>query len=375
MDKTTTKTNFDGKTHPSYRPLDYPKGLDHFLDTFPPEKRQEVHAAVVQARDEQLSAQKYVTDRMRQMDDLPHILYKYVPLHVLTDEGSQFPWTLRATQPAALNDVMEANIRTQTELGIDPDRYQAVLSASLKRIFGDDALTDDEMSRRRQRYGDPRVSTVIRDFLSRFVGVVSFSSDPLVITMWAHYAQNSGVVVGYKTAALRELGIDIKRVLYMELAPVYTPTRGDTVKLDFVDDERRRKDPRYAQTDADTPLIGPALDFIELRKDWRQLARLLFVKGKPWEYEKEIRLLVALQNTRALEDQSDIRVLDVPPGAIEGVYVGPATPTEAVAEIRRRVEDTTVRWSLKYTDSHAYRMQVTSTHRMRPRPATSRRSF
>ena len=34
--------------------------------------------------------------------------------------------------------------------------------------------------------------TTFRDY----VGVVSFSSDPLIPTMWAHYAENAGFVVG-----------------------------------------------------------------------------------------------------------------------------------------------------------------------------------
>ena len=74
-----------------------------------------------------------------------------------------------------------------------------------------------------RRYGDPRVSTIVREHLSRFVGVVSFSADPLIPTMWAHYAENSGFVVGYRTDAIRPRGVGLRRVLYMELAPAYWP--------------------------------------------------------------------------------------------------------------------------------------------------------
>ena len=88
-------------------------------------------------------------------------------------------------------------------------------------IFGADAFSADELERRKRLYGDPRVSTIIRAYLSRFVGVVSFSADPLNPAMWAYCAQNTGFVVGYRTSAMRTLGLDLRRVLYLELAPVH----------------------------------------------------------------------------------------------------------------------------------------------------------
>lgn len=130
------------------------------------------------------------------------------------------PLTLRATQPVALNDVMEGNITTLKDgSNIDRDQWYEMLGERLRRIFGDDSLSPEELERRKHRYGDPRVSTIVRNYLSRFVGVVSFSADPLIPTMWAHYAENSGLVVGYRTDALRSLGVGLRRVLYMELVP------------------------------------------------------------------------------------------------------------------------------------------------------------
>ena len=85
---------------------------------------------------------------------------------------------------------------------MDRDEWYSIVLGSLKEIFLDDAPSTEEMARRKNLYGDPRVSTIIRDYLSRFVGVISFSADPLIPTMWAHYARNSGFVVGYNTGAM-----------------------------------------------------------------------------------------------------------------------------------------------------------------------------
>ena len=86
-------------------------------------------------------------------------------------------------------------------------------------------------------YGDLRLSTFVQEYLNPLVGVVSFSTDILVPTMWAHYAQNTGIVVGYDTEALRGLGFELRPVIYSELAPTFRPSRGDGIRLDFVNRE------------------------------------------------------------------------------------------------------------------------------------------
>ena len=236
---------------------------------------------------------------------------------------------------------------------------------SVTSIFGEDAFTYQELQRRKNLYGDPRVSTIVRDYLSRFVGVVSFSSDPLILTMWAHYAQKSGFVVGYDTEFLQSLGEDLRRVLYLELAPSYTPTRDNMVRLEFVDEERRKEYEKDSDGKTGTPLLGSSVNILELRKDWRELSKVLFVKGHTWQYEQEVRLLVDLTKTHPPAQHCNvgygIHLLDVPTEAIQEVYVGFNTPEDKIGHIEEIVSVGRGKWKLKYTDSHAYRMQVTST--------------
>ena len=350
--------------YPSYDPRNYPVGLSEFVNTFPPERRAEVRAAVFDLHLRRKVEDAWVEEQVQGMLALPDIIYKYIPFQHLEDYG--LPTVLRATQPSSLNDVMEGNISTESHgKVVDRDGWYASILTALRNIFGHDVLSDDEMKRRKNLYGDPRVSTIIRDYLSRHVGVVSFSSDPLILTMWAHYSRNAGFVIGYNTDIIRELGVDLRRVLYVELAPAYTPTRDNIVRVRFVDEERRQQEIQVGESETGTPLLGKDVEFFELRRDWRELAQVLFVKGDTWQNEKEVRLLVDLQATSRSGDKDEngypVHVIDVPAEAIAEVYVGFNTPRSAIKKIREVVGFGEGRWALKYTDAHAYRMQVTST--------------
>ena len=334
--------------------------LDEILPTIPPERRAEVVAQLVAHVQKRERDSRWVNEQVRDMLDVPAIVYKYIPCCRLNDGC---PLTLRATQPVALNDVMEGNLSTYSaDRNMDRDRWYEMLGERLREIFGEDSLSREELERRKRRYGDPRVSTIVRDYLSRFVGVVSFSADPLIPTMWAHYAENSGFVVGYRTDAIGPLGMGLRRVLYMELAPIYWPERDDTVEVNFVDEERRKAYPEPKVI----PILG-SHDFLRLRNDWKSLCDLLFVKGDCWKSEREIRLLVDQKMTRrtakADPNGHEVCVVDVPADAIEEVYVGFNTPDWAVRKISEMVgnHESDREWKLKYTDSHAYRMEVTST--------------
>ena len=374
---TQDPTGITGKDrYPSYRLRDYPVGVDAFIETFPPHRREEIQRAILQLNLKDIADKRRIDRTMQEMVELPEILYKYVPYERL-DDG--FPKTLRATQPAALNDVMEGNVSTSMENKMDRDEWWTIISRSLRDTFGEDTLSDEELERRKRLYGDPKVSTIIRERLSQSVGVVSLSADPLIATMWAHYAHNSGFVVGYKTNMLRDFGIDLRRVLYLELAPVYMPTRDNVIRIRFVDEERRQQDTEAGRRRSGTPLISHDVELLELTNDAQQLAKLLFVKGLAWEYEQEVRLLVDLQRTSRPAPHDDppwpIHTLEIPMEAVEEVYVGFDTPTEQVKRISRIVDVGHGTWRLKHTHWHAYRLQVTSTSVYQRKPPPSNREL
>ena len=76
-------------------------------------------------------------------------------------------------------------------------------------------------------------------------------------------------------------------------------------------------------------LLGISTNLAEFGTDWKSLARLLLVKGMSWAYEKEVRLLVDLEQASDIgkEDTNGwpIRVIEPPPEAIREIYGGANT--------------------------------------------------
>ena len=225
--------------------------------------------------------------------DIPNILYKYIPKK---DIGKGPPCSLRATQLLALNDDMECNVITMK----DVDQSMLDMLRMMKEKSKEHLCVDIPWHKLLQeplRYGSPRLSPYIRRHLNPLVGVVAFTTDIYVPTMWAHYAQNTGIVVGYNTEILRTLGFELQPVIYSEIAPIYRPLSSDDIELNFVDREHMERIERIGrQTDGHRILTTAKL--AELGSDWKSLSRLLFVKGMSWEYEREVRLLVDLKRTR-----------------------------------------------------------------------------
>ena len=121
--------------------------------------------------------------------DIPDILYKYIPQKLI---GEGPPRNLRATQLLALNDDMECNVITMKSHGQeDTLAFLAMVQSKLERHLGI-AVPWEELLTRSLSYADVRLSTFIQEYLNPRVGVVSFSTDILVPTMWAHYARNTG---------------------------------------------------------------------------------------------------------------------------------------------------------------------------------------
>ena len=225
------------------------------------------------------------------------------------------------------------------------------------------AVPWEELLTRSLSYGDLRLSTFIQEYLNPLVGVVSFSTDILVPTMWAHYARNTGIVVGYDTEALSTLGFELRPVVYSELAPVYQPQAGDAIRLNFVNREDMQRELRAGRNREGFPILT-STDLAEFGTGWQSLSRVLLVKGMSWAYEKEVRLLVDLEQARDIgkEDENGwlIKVVEPPPEAIREIY-GSANTRKA--DVDRAVQvargENKSGLFVGHVSSHAFRIQKT----------------
>ena len=255
--------------------------------------------------------------------EIPKVLYKYMPI-VLLEEGA--PNSLRATQLFALNDDMECNVISMKDVEQSMLEMLQRMREKSKVHLGIDIPWEDLLMEP-LRHGSPRLSPYIQRYLNPLVGVVSFSTDIYVPTMWAHYARNTGIVVGYDTETLRTLGFELQPVIYSEIAPIFRPLSSNDIELEFVDREYMEGVERIGQKTDGLRVLAKA-KLATLGSDWKSLSRLLFVKGMSWAYEKEVRLLVDLKHARDT-GKSDgdwpIKVIDLPPAAIVEIYGGANT--------------------------------------------------
>lgn len=292
--------------------------------------------------------------------NIPEVLYKYIPKERI---GKGAPNSLRATQLLALNDDMECNVTTM-KVGEDEDTltFLRAVQTKLESHLGI-AVAWEELLTRRTRHGDLRLSTFLQDYLNPRVGVVSFSTDVTVPTMWAHYAQNTGIVVGYDRDVLKALGFELRPVVYSELAPTYTPQSGDAIRLDFVNREFMERDLKAGRSGEGFPVLA-STELARFGSDWKSLARVLLVKGLSWAYEKEVRLLVDLEQTRDTGGKDDddwpVKVIDLPQEAIKQIY--PGVKTQDV-DIERAIQiargENRRGLFVGRLSSHAFRIQKT----------------
>ena len=132
-------------------------------------------------------------------------------------------------------------------------------------------------------------------------------------------------------------------MLYLELAPFYDPLKDDMIRLHFANEKRRKRKIDEGDTSSGIPSMVDSPAFVKLRRDWKSLSGVLFVKGKAWEYENEVRLTVGLKETRDIGQNDSagwpVRVLDGPHEAVREVYAGFNTPRDAIGEMRRLIGD------------------------------------
>jgi hypothetical protein len=150
------------------------------------------------------------------------------------------------------------------------------------------------------RHGPKLTSTVLEVLhqgLGSRVGIVSFCEDPLITLMWSHYGdEHRGFVIEFDEA--HEF-FDRRRSPsdeFFHLRPVKyaNPSNGQTKMLDL--------DPQF-----------------------------LCLKREEWRYEKERRFLVPLSPDAA---PGDIRLIDIPRGAISRVLFGARAEDGFVQRLR-----------------------------------------
>lgn len=141
-----------------------------------------------------------------------------------------------------------------------------------------------------------------------------FSKSPVVVPMWAHYAQNSqGFVIEFSEDKLRET---FPHARFGDVAYSDVPTK------DLSD------------------LLMRAHQIMKFRYNlWLQSAvfsSAYFTKTVCWNYEQERRMVVDHNDTKALGDHT---LLDVPRNAITAIICGPKARPETVAELKQIADE------------------------------------
>ena len=242
--------------------------------------------------------------------DEMNILYKYVThnraLTCIPEVGNG---TLRATQPAALNDPFECAVTpmishiNQTEVNLE-------LANVLTEINARKPITEEDVLSAKAKHGSQFLRHLVSQQLSTAFGIVSFSVKPFHPLMWSHYAgDGSGFVIGYDKEEIGRLtAIDggLQSVYYGGRPPrILEPTR----------------------------LISPTFN----------LLALLSIKSSHWSYEDEWRLIVGLNQTigTGVSDQlgQPINLVRVPNEAVVSVHYTKRTPPKSVKLIAGRLAD------------------------------------
>ena len=313
---------------------------------------------------EQSQSKECATKLVEGRTGIPTVLYKYLPIEHIWQGG---PKSLRATQPSSLNDVMECSIGSMGGAIPGASEYRSAVGTKLQECFGI-ALSDGELAKLWVTHGgEMGLPRLIREHLDSRVGVVSLSRNALVPTMWAHYAKNTGVVIGYDTDTLNKLGFELRSVIYLDVAPSYHPNRNHAIDVTFVDREHIEREAAAGKVVTGYRSLC-SVRLTEFSSETKSLARLLFAKGKEWDYEQEIRLLVDLQETRNTGKTDEyglpVKVIDIPPEAIREVVRGPRTSEEDMAlAVKEARAENLKGLSTRTMSLHNFRMHNTSTSR------------
>lgn len=218
------------------------------------------------------------------------------------------------TPPKYLNDPWEFHFGTASPSDAEIEaRFNALEQEDLRKSGLKVASPERNRTRsaRLARYrehqrmfaGSSEDAQLFRERMSERFGIISLSTDPLNRLMWAHYAQNSGIVIGFDCG-----------------------------------DSHRDSDGLLGRC---TPL-GLALEvryrrkFCKFRADTSNEALLCTTKHIDWRYEREWRVIDELKKARAIcVDSVNYRLVAANPGDIAHVIFGMYTDDSLQKEVRR----------------------------------------
>ena len=238
------------------------------------------------------------------------ILYKYVTSQIaLTCIPELGDGTLRATQPAALNDPFECAVMPLYVFR-DEEKEDRELAEVLTKINENNPVTANHVHRARRQYGSLFTRQLFTEQVSTKFGIVSFTMHPHHPLMWSHYTTDgSGFVIGYKVTELSRLAGPKGRLRSVTYGGQMPPITGPNV------------------------LVSPDSN----------LPKLLSCKSKHWSYESEWRLIVELNRTigtgKTDQHGQPITLVQVPNEAVVCVYYTERTPPASVELIRERLAD------------------------------------
>ena len=245
-------------------------------------------------------------------------LYKYVTAkRALTCIPEVGDGTLRATQPASLNDPFECAVMT-LYIFRDETEENCELAKVLTRINERKPITAEDVRHARLEHGSLFTRQLLTQQLSTRFGIVSFTTNPFHTLMWSNYTTDgSGFVIGYDMDVLGTIAGQegyLRRVNYLDQLP---------------------------------PFIGPAA----FAYPESNLPIMLSMKSGHWSYEDEWRLIVELSRTIGTgevdQHSQPINLIQVPNEAVVSLHYTERTPRETVALIQDRLADTNSRYRVR----------------------------
>ena len=243
------------------------------------------------------------------------VLYKYVTHQRATTCIPEVgDGTLRATQPAAMNDPFECAV---VAVYVIPDEWEenSQLAETLTLINDNKPVTAEDVGRARREHGSLFTRQLFAEQVSTRFGIVSFASGPCHQLLWSHYADDgSGFAIGYDVDELRKIASSdefLRQVDYQDRPPI---------------------------------ICGP----IVLASPESNLPIALSIKSDRWSYEDEWRLIVELDATIGT-GQTDhhglpVNLVRIPNEAVVSVHYTERTPRDSVELIRRRLTDSNNRY-------------------------------